>query len=236
MLGDNIHTITIWDLGTGQHLQTLINYGLKNIAVSPRGLVIASDDHIAHQVRIWKPESLVPNGKDISEILFPDIPGQILDEYPLNSFLITHIAFLDDQQIIYGKYDSTINIWNVETCQLLKKLAGHTDTITSIAITPCCLKIISGSRDSSIKIWDSATGQLLATLYGHTNSVNSVVVSPDNLEIISASNDHTIRIWDLATGKLLSTFDRNMSIMRVECIAVKNEITDKLIEFVKTKK
>ena len=46
-------------------------------------------------------------------------------------------------------------------------LAGHADSVTSVAFSPDGQRLASASRDQTVKIWDSATGKELFTLKGH---------------------------------------------------------------------
>ena len=91
----------------------------------------------------------------------------------------------------------------IYTC--LQTLAGHLNSVCSVAYSPDGTKIISGSFDNTIKIWDANTGECLQTLEGHSHYVWSVAYSPDGTKIVSGSYDNTIKIWDANTGACLQT-------------------------------
>jgi WD40 repeat protein len=84
-------------------------------------------------------------------------------------------------------------------------LRGHTDEVSTVAVSADGKWLVSGSRDKAIRIWDLKTGTCLNTLQGHTDAVTSVAVSADSQRLVSASFDKTIRIWDLKTGTCLNT-------------------------------
>ena len=88
---------------------------------------------------------------------------------------------------------------------LERKLEGHSDWVTSVAVSPGGRWAASGSYDKTIKVWDLETGECRATLSGHEDQVWSVAITPDGERILSASFDNTIRVWEARSGRHLST-------------------------------
>ncbi|AFY32673.1 WD40 repeat domain-containing serine/threonine-protein kinase [Calothrix sp. PCC 7507] len=106
----------------------------------------------------------------------------------------------------WGSYevgDPTIKLWNVSDGKLLSNLAGHSDSVLSIAFSSEILA--SGSADKTIKVWHFNSGVLLHTLTGHSAAVLSLAMSPDRKILASGSDDGTIKLWDISIGKLLYT-------------------------------
>ncbi len=83
---------------------------------------------------------------------------------------------------------------------LVRTLTGHTNVVTSVAITPDGQYAVSASADHTLRIWDIFTGESRITLSGHTAEVNAVVVMPDSHYAISASSDATLKVWNLRDG------------------------------------
>ncbi|MEH2250404.1 protein kinase domain-containing protein [Nostoc sp.] len=88
---------------------------------------------------------------------------------------------------------------------LVNSFTGHTDWVSSLAISPYGQTLVSGSGDRSIKIWNLQTSGLKTTLSLHTDAVNSVVISPDGKTLVSGSKDGTIKICNLEDGSLKNT-------------------------------
>ncbi len=82
-------------------------------------------------------------------------------------------------------------------------VAGHTNSVYSLAFKPNSYLLASGSGDNTIRIWDVEDRDNLRhvrTLRGHTGSVHSVAWSPDGRTLASASEDGTVRLWNPNNG------------------------------------
>ncbi|MBD2778197.1 WD40 repeat domain-containing protein, partial [Iningainema tapete] len=87
--------------------------------------------------------------------------------------------------------------------RLLRTLAGHSASVTAVAVTTDGGRVISASDDRTLKVWDMASGKELFSLQGHSDGVSAVAVTPDGGRVISASSDRTLKVWDMASGKEL---------------------------------
>ena len=104
---------------------------------------------------------------------------------PLGFLIIISGIFLISIGIVYPKDDVEIVIQT-----------GHSEAVTSVAISPDGQTIVSGSDDHTVRIWDKKTGMEIRRLQGHTGSVKSVAISADGQTIVSGSDDYTIILWD----------------------------------------
>jgi WD40 repeat protein/transcriptional regulator with XRE-family HTH domain len=92
----------------------------------------------------------------------------------------------------------------------LRVFSGHSDAISSAAISPDMKYLLTGSADTTARLWELATGRKVYTLSGHTGEIASVAFSPDNKSILSGSSDATAKLWDVATGQELFTLQSPM--------------------------
>ena len=100
---------------------------------------------------------------------------------------------------------------------LQRTLAGHTGTITSIAITPDSKRIVSGSLDESIRVWDLDTGECLRVLYQGAG-VRTVSITSDGGKVLSGDDKGVLRLWDIRTGRCDAILqDHNGSIQSIIC-------------------
>jgi WD40 repeat protein len=80
-------------------------------------------------------------------------------------------------------------------------LAGHSEIVSSVAVTPNGSHIVSASLDNTVRVWDADTRRS-NMLTGHTDRVTSLAVSPDGTVVVTGSDDGTMRVWNIASGKL----------------------------------
>src|SRR5258708_11354809 len=65
--------------------------------------------------------------------------------------------------------------WNPTPFQTF---SGHTDAVSSVAISPDSKYVITGSGDGTVRLWDAATGKEIRQLKIDA-PVNSLAFSPD---------------------------------------------------------
>ncbi|MEH2264447.1 WD40 repeat domain-containing protein [Nostoc sp.] len=124
--------IKIWDLRTGREIYTLLgedtfdyNSNRVLLAISPNGkTLITSDHHMPRLIRIWD----LTIGKEIHKLF-------------LNADPLRCLTFSADGKI-FVTCSSDINIWNLQTQELLAELP-HDATRTSVAISADGQTIVS---------------------------------------------------------------------------------------------
>ena len=82
----------------------------------------------------------------------------------------------DGQQLISTGYESEINIWNLRSGQLIRKIDESTK-VYSIMLLPNGKQLAVGLKDGQIDIFDIANGKKLRKLKGHTDDIRSLQVS-----------------------------------------------------------
>lgn len=94
---------------------------------------------------------------------------------------------------------------------------GHTETITSVTLSPDGTRLLSASADDTVRLWDAKTGKLLETMRGHNKDVRSVSFLADGKRALSTSDDQTIRLWDVKTGRVLRQFTGHTDVVTAAC-------------------
>ncbi|MFB2894540.1 NB-ARC domain-containing protein [Aerosakkonemataceae cyanobacterium BLCC-F50] len=200
--GSSDHTIKLWDLLTGQCLQTLRGHTSRvwSVVFNPDGKMLASgsDDRT---IKLWDSST-----------------GQCQQTLQGHSNWVCAIAFspnLASQLLASASYDQTVKLWDIQTGECLKTLLGHTNWVWSTAFSPDGQTLASGSGDRTIKLWDVQTGDCLQTLHGHTSRIWSIAFSPRSVSqlLASGSSDRTIKLWNLATGECCQTLQGHTSLI-----------------------
>jgi WD40 repeat protein len=71
---------------------------------------------------------------------------------------------------------------------------GHSQPISSIALSPDGKIALTAGVDQLIKLWDLTTASELRTFNGHLGYVTSVAISPDGKTALSGSGDKTVML------------------------------------------
>lgn len=105
---------------------------------------------------------------------------------------------------VIGGHNGKLAIWDLDACEYLASLKGHSGHVYSVQITADQQFAVSGGDDQTVKIWNLATANCVASLEGHHGDVDSVALSPDDRIIASTGFiDMTVRLWDLKSGDCL---------------------------------
>jgi WD40 repeat protein len=77
-------------------------------------------------------------------------------------------------------------------------LAGHTNTVTGLALTPNGARAVSTSKDGTLRIWDIAALSCSMSITGHVYAdADAVAISNDGQWAATVESGKKIRVWDL---------------------------------------
>lgn len=189
-------TLASWDLETGQRIRRHIGHEeiINCLDISKRGqelLVSASDDGC---IGIWDPRQ-----KDAIEYLETELP-------------ITAVALSEAGNEIYsGGIDNTIHAWDLRKKSIVYSMAGHTETITSLEISPDSQTLLSNSHDSTVRTWDirpfAPANRHVRTFDGAPVGLEKNLIraswDPSGEKIAAGSGDRSVVVWNSKSGKIL---------------------------------
>jgi WD40 repeat protein len=196
--GSADQTVRVWAATSGQEVQELLGHHdiVMSVAFAPDGRLAASGG-FDRTVRIWD-----------------TVEGRQLCCLDGQHDLIWSVAFTPDGRhvlaasggreiaatgIVPGP-ENLIRLWDVETGREVRRFAGPSHYIASVACSPDGRRLLAGSGDQHVYLWDLESGILLCRLAGHADAVLGVAFCPDGRRALSASSDQTVRVWDLESG------------------------------------
>ena len=189
-------TLASWDLETGLRIRKHEGHTeiVNDLTASPRGeemLVSASDDGC---IGLWDPR--VKRAVDFLETDFP----------------ITAIAVAEAGNEIYtGGIDCDIKVWDIRKKDVAYRMSGHTDTVTSLSVSPDSQTLLSYAHDALARTWDirpfAPVDRSAKTFAGAPVGVdrNLVRASWDakGEKLGVGSGDGSVCIWENRSGSLV---------------------------------
>jgi WD40 repeat protein/serine/threonine protein kinase len=203
------NTIKIWNAQTGEVLHTLTAHtnDVRAIDFSPDGRFVLSgsgdysDGTLTPEsdfsVRLWNAETgeaictFEPRQPIYSEI--NDV------KFSPNGFLAVSASGAEFSPL----GDNNVILWNVETCQEIRRFRGHQHIVKSVDISPDNQYILSGSADNTLILWDITNGTRIRTLRGHVDWVTTVKFDSSGIYALSGGWDNTIILWNVTTGDII---------------------------------
>lgn len=191
-------SISQWDLTTGKLVRTLSGHQntINALALSPNGKYLASGSSDG-TIRVW----LTTNGTLVRSL-----------KSSANALKIS-----PDGQLLASNYNNMVNLWRLETGELLKSLSGRDREITSLDFTSDSKVLASGSSET-VTVWDVVSSRVLHTLTWADPDVSSgfamLAITPDGRSVIAGPSltqfgykQNAIYRWDLTTGQLDATLE-----------------------------
>jgi WD40 repeat protein len=167
--GQGDKAFKLWDITTGQALQTPTERDTHAVAFSPKGthLLTGSDDGL---VTLW-------DAADTRRIrTFREHSGPVGE-----------VAFSPDgSQLLSSSRDKTVKLWNAASGKLIRSFEGHQGWVNSAAFSPDGTRVLSGSSDTTVRLWDTATGEQLAMLLANSDG-EWLVITPEGFFDASAN-------------------------------------------------
>ena len=123
--------------------------------------------------------------------------------------LVDHATFSHDGRRAAFSSGRAVRVWALPTGRQpgeqpsvveIARFFGHTNGLSSVAISPDGFSLLTGSRDGTARLWDVRSGRELHAFAEHRDHVNCVAFLPDGRSALSGGDDDTVRLWDLETG------------------------------------
>jgi len=204
-------TVWLWDVSSGE-VSTMVGHigQVSSLDFSPDGQWLATGG-LDRKIGLWNMFAIVGTNHVSEPSIFYNL-----------EFGVTAVVFSQDgNQLVVGGDDNAVRILNVPKLLSAKAqsdpeeiiaytLRGHTDRISSVAISSDGHWLASGSRDGTARIWDvsavrsddkSVDTAALIVVNEDKEPITSVAFSPDGRWLVTGGGgwDTTARLWDIST-------------------------------------
>jgi WD40 repeat protein len=120
--------------------------------------------------------------------------------YTNHTSAVYSVDQIDNDTMVSGSYDNTIQIWKISTGETLKTINVTRSPNVVRVFSIEYQQIICGKDGSSnnLQIYNYETGLLVRTISGHSKDVNSIEMLTDQF-MASGGGDNKVIIWDLSS-------------------------------------
>ena len=128
-----------------------------------------------------------------------------------------HVAFSPDGRFLaaacasayWGKKKEipAIQLWDVNTEQLLFTVEKQTENIEALTFSPNGKVLASAEASDRIRLWDVESGTLLGTLKAAPSS-KVLAFSPDSRLLATGGSEGIVQLWDIHAGSTSSALRR----------------------------
>jgi COMPASS component SWD3 len=138
-------------------------------------------------------------------------------KYTGHTGTVNSLDQIDNDTMVSGSYDQTIQIWKISTGETLKIITFNVYVVVVRVFSIENKQIVCGLNDNSnnLKIFNYETSNLTKTLIGHFSSVLSIEMLSEQF-LASGGNDGSVIIWYLSSYSIKYTLTGHSS--SVYCI------------------
>jgi WD40 repeat protein len=129
------------------------------------------------------------------------------------------VIFSPDSQLVAAcGMDWRVNIWEVASGQLRRRIPREKSMIDAIAFRPPGRYLAFGGYDRTVALYDVTTGQFVHTFRGHDGAVTMLSFTPDGARLVSGSADTTGLVWDTTAIPAPKIVEVKRTTKELECL------------------
>ncbi|RAL16301.1 WD40 repeat-like protein, partial [Aspergillus homomorphus CBS 101889] len=187
----HIGSIIIFEADSGRQLKTLFSeQDITHVAISSDGSLVSASSKGTFQ-------------------RWDSISGTCVHTSRHETELLEALALFPDGRIVYALYGESVVKIRDPRDELLSTFYGHSDRITSIALSPRGM-VASGSCDQTVRIWNPELQSCAMTLE-HSDMVSSVTYSFDGEILAVGLANGYIQTWSSKSGICLQALQGHSS-------------------------
>ncbi|KAH8046239.1 hypothetical protein JL721_12446 [Aureococcus anophagefferens] len=200
--------------------------GVREVPVAGgKGAVLEREEDSSAAERL----AVGDGGGDVAETVVREIPAAAAPKVSQSIWDTSSCVSVDNSAELRFM---PFTVMDLSKLAELTTLAGHSDSVSGVAIFPDGRRVVSGSYDNTVKVncvavfpdgrrvvsgADDTTVKVKSVAVfpdgrrvvsgsrDNTVKVNGVAVFPDGRRVVSGSYDETVKVWDAATGECVAT-------------------------------
>ncbi len=225
-------TARVWDAVAGRAVATLAGHTdeVNDVSLAPdgHGAATASDDG---SVRLWaaprwdqtrvlthhaEPVYWVahsPAGRlaasaagDGLVTVWRAEGGKVEWEFGHEAGVSTARWLPDGTVLVSGDDEGDLNLWDVESGDLLRAFQAHDSAVADLAVSPTDTVVASSSEGGQLAAWDMVDGSMLWWASDLAGTVVGMAFSPDG-EFLASADDEGITIWQARSGEPVAAIE-----------------------------
>ncbi|VEL13462.1 unnamed protein product [Protopolystoma xenopodis] len=189
-------TIALWDMESCQRIKKIRGHTnfVNACHVARRGPQLICSGSDDGTIRLWDRRKRTP--------------AQTFQ----NTYQVLSVTFNDTAEVIFsGGIDNIVKGWDLRAADVSMRLAGHTDTVTGLSLSPDGCHLLSNAMDNTLRLWDvrpyAPTERCVRVFQGHQHTFEKNLLrcawSPDNRRVTCGSGDRYVYVWDVASQQLI---------------------------------
>jgi WD40 repeat protein len=188
--------VEIWDATRGQEQRSLepLEGFIRSLAFHPDGRHLVT---VAARKGSRSVESLVRVWDVMSERVEP-----VWAQHPAEVFPVAAAVGPGGRLLASAGTEGALKLWDLNTGQQLRTLAGTGGAIRSIAFNADGLRLASAAADGIVRVWEVASGRLLHQLKAPGGPATCVAYSPDGNYLAAGQEEGMVSVWETETGRL----------------------------------
>ncbi|OMJ87469.1 hypothetical protein SteCoe_10800 [Stentor coeruleus] len=220
--GSDDSTVRIWDIHTFSdptiiqyesgilYLSVTKNYNfivsackdykvyVYNTLVKSIEFVLDSHSGWIRSVALSADESVIVTGSyDHNINVYSFKERRLLMAFDTESSVCSVTITNDQNSIIAGCSNKTVQLWNIPSQTKICSLSSHTGRVKSAQMFPNSQSIISCSDDGDIIIWDANTYEKKVNYFYHMGDIRVIRATPDYKNIFTYGNEGVLKMWSI---------------------------------------
>ena len=186
--------VVLWDLES-RSLKLIRRQGktIRSAAFSPDGKLLAICDFGGNTKLLDSTSGDVvvslPTRTALVDTIAKGTPG--------TAGIAKTIAFSPDgTRFVTGTWDSGLTIWDVESGDPLRELAGHKAALRNAVFSPSGEVLATSDAAGIVLLWSPATGKRMDSIDAHNARCSGLAFSRDGTRLATASWDRSAKVWD----------------------------------------